>query len=66
MEIEVTLADLVRKYFDLMRAKPSIEDLARFSMAVPAHLQLQFLGWLCSRANELESMSASGHGKLLN
>ena len=62
----MNLQDLIDKYFVMMRGKPSIEDLARFTLEVPAELQVQFLAWLRVRAEQLEAMGFGAKRELLN
>lgn len=66
MEGPVSLRDLIRGYFEMMRTRPTVEDLARFTGTVPAHLQVSFLGWLRSRATALEAMGYRPSDGLLN
>lgn len=62
----MTLQDLIDKYFVMMRARPSLADLARFTMEVPTELQLQFLEWLRVRAEQLEAMGYAPKREMLN
>lgn len=66
MEGPVSLRDLIRGYFEMMCTRPTMEDLARFTGTVPAHLQASFLAWLRSRASALETMGYRPSDGLLN
>lgn len=62
----MTLHELLGRYFDLMRSRPSLEDLARFTVTIPANLQLSFLGWLRTRAGQLQAMGYGPREEMLN
>lgn len=62
----MTLQQLIARYFDLMRSTPSVDDLMRFAVVIPSHLQLSFLGWMRIRADHLESLGLVSSGSVLN
>lgn len=62
----MTLDELVARYFALMQSRPTFEDLTRFAVTIPPHLQLPFIGWIRTRADTLEAMGFGSSDRLLN